>query len=92
MSGIYFTSCYICALVIVRRWLFTRDKARLKFLEERETELTAQLVSLTAQLASLSGIVSRTLDRCAENEAELQRVLPPLRDALVTFKKFNETY
>ena len=74
----------LVAFALYQTWrdrsLRSMDK-RVKFLEEREDELTKALI-----------VVNKELGRTSDLRNELDRILPPMRKALTAFDHFNKTY
>jgi hypothetical protein len=67
-------------------WLFWRRRynamqAKLRFLEQREDELTAAVSVILEKVANLE-----------ETNAEMSRLIPQMRTTLIAFQKFNELY
>lgn len=60
---------------------FLSIPARLRFLEQREDEMTKALTTLKIEQ-----------EKFTEARIEIERILPPLRSALATFDQFNKTY
>lgn len=80
-------SIFLIVLIALAIYQTYRDRSlrnmgkRVKFLEEREDELTKALMA-----------VNKESERCADLRRELERILPPMRRALATFDQFNKTY
>lgn len=69
-----------------------RIRAQLRFLDQREQELTKALAALKDAVTKDIVEMDRAINSVQTSQIEIDRILPSLRSALKVFQEFNKTY